>query len=119
VTRASRVGESLPDPALVITPLGELLWANVQAERLFEKSMSESVGMNVIDLVHPDDLQMAALAMESVQSKDVGSLLEMRVRAGRGWKLVEVRGAPFEENIVLSVRDITESPATKWRAFGR
>lgn len=114
--RASEVGEALPDAALVISPLGELLWANVQAERLFGKSMSDSIGLNVIELVHPDDLQMAALAMESVQAKDVGSLLEMRVRAGRGWKLVEVRGAPFEENIVLSVRDITDR--RRWEVAG-
>ena len=56
------------------------------------------------------------LALTSVQDKDVGSLLELRVRSGDGWRLVEMIGAPLGDDLVLSVRDLTER--RRWEVAG-
>ena len=56
------------------------------------------------------------LALTSVQAKEVGSLLELRVRSGDGWRLVEMIGAPLGDDVVLSVRDLTER--RRWEVAG-
>ena len=71
---------------------------------------------NGLDFIHPDDLQLAALALTSVQDKEVGTLLELRVRSADGWRLVEMIGAPLGDNLVLSVRDLTER--RRWEVAG-
>ncbi len=97
-----------PDSLLLVDPLLQVLWANQSAERLFGVKLDDSGGMSGLDLIHPDDIEIAALAMTSVQSKDVGTPLEVRVLAHDGWRLVELIGAPSGENLVLSLRDLTE-----------
>src|SRR4029077_21009145 len=71
---------------------------------------------NGLDFIHPDDFQLAALALTSVQGKDVGSPLELRVRRPDGWRLVEMIGAPLGDNVILSVRDLTER--RRWEVAG-
>jgi diguanylate cyclase (GGDEF)-like protein/PAS domain S-box-containing protein len=48
----------------------------------------------------------------SIQEKEVGSAIEVRVRASVGWRLVEVVGAPvpwFDEGaVLLCLRDVTD-----------
>lgn len=102
------VAMGLPDSVFLLDPLFEVLWANESAERLFGMTLADSAGVNGLDFIHPDDLETAALAMATVQSKDVGTPLEVRVLAHDGWRLVELIGAPSGDNIVLSVRDVTE-----------
>ena len=86
------------------------------AERVFGIPVDEAIGANGLDFIHPDDLQLAVLAMASVQSKEVGSLLELRVRSGDGWRLVEMIGAPLGDELLLSVRDLTER--RRWEVAG-
>lgn len=102
------VAMGTPDSVLVVTPAVELLWANRSAERLFGLSLAEALGTSGLDLIHPDDLEIAAIAMETVQTKDVGSPLEVRIRAHDRWRLVELIGAPSGDNVVLSLRDLTD-----------
>ncbi len=104
----AEVASGLADAALLVDTSATLLWANQAAERLFGISLDSGIGMNGLDFVHPDDIQLAALSMVSVQSKEVGSLIELRVRSDDGWRLVEVHGAPVGDNILLSLRDLTE-----------
>lgn len=73
----------------------------------------EWVGRSAFDLVHPDDVSFAALSLASVQDKEVGSLIEVRVRAADGWRVVEAHGAnrlsdPDVSCVVVTVRDLTE-----------
>jgi diguanylate cyclase (GGDEF)-like protein/PAS domain S-box-containing protein len=102
------VAASLPDAVLVIDDQARVRWANRAAERVFAMPIEEAIGANGLDFIHPDDLQLAVLAMASVQNKDVGSLLELRVRSGNGWRLVEMIGAPLGDELLLSIRDVTE-----------
>lgn len=98
----------LPDSVFLVDSRLQVLWANRSAERLFGVDLADSGGMSGLDFIHPDDVQSAVLAMSSVQSKDVGTPLEVRVLAHDGWRLVELIGSPSGDNLVLSVRDLTE-----------
>ena len=110
------VAHSLPDAVLLIDAEARVRWANRAAERVFGIPIEEAIGANGLDFIHPDDLQLAILAMASVQSKEVGSLLELRVRSGNGWRLVEMIGAPLGDKLLLSVRDLTER--RRWEVAG-
>ena len=70
-----------------------------------------------LDLVHPDDWHLAALSLESVQHKDVGSPIELRLATAGGWRLVELLGVPIGDGqIALSIRDLTER--RRWEVAG-
>ncbi len=114
--RAFAVALALPDPLVVISPEGEVRWGNLAAERFFGVPITQAVGMNAIELVHPDDLLLVAQAVSSVQQKATGSLIEVRVRAHDEWRLAEVRGAPSPDGIVLCIRDITDR--RRWEIAG-
>ena len=98
----------LPDSVFLVDSLLQVLWANQSAERLFGVQLADASGLSGLDFIHPDDVESALLAIASVQSKDVGTPLEVRVRAHDGWRLVELIGVPANGNLVLSVRDLTE-----------
>ena len=110
------IADSLPDAVLVVDPLAQVRWANRAAERLFGLPADEAIGTNGLEFIHPDDLQLAALALTSVQSKEVGTPLELRVRSADGWRLVEMIGAPLGDDLLLSVRDLTER--RRWEVAG-
>ncbi len=110
------LASALPDPALLVDGSATVLWGNRAAERLFGISLASGIGLNGLDFVHPDDLQSASLSMASVQSKTIGTLREIRVRSDDGWRLVEVHGAPVGENVLLSLRDLTER--RRWEVAG-
>jgi diguanylate cyclase (GGDEF)-like protein/PAS domain S-box-containing protein len=114
---ARRVLESLPDAALLLAPDGCVIWGNPAAEALFGVPFEDGVGRNGLDFVHPDDLPMALLSMDSVQRKGLGTLLELRMRhAGGEWRLMEIRGAVVDAGVVLCVRDLTER--RRWEVVG-
>ena len=103
---------ALPDAVIVLDPLGRVRWGNSAAERLFTRSLEESVGLSGIDLVHADDMELVLRSLASVQGKEVGTLIEVRVKTGTGWRLVEVIGAPVtwlgKAAVLFSLRDLTE-----------
>ncbi len=103
---AAAVG--LPDAVVVIDGDANVVWGNRAAERLFGRSLHESVGMCGLDLIHPDDVALALSSIGTVKGVEVGSPIELRVAANAGWRLVELIGAPCGERIVLSLRDLTE-----------
>ncbi len=101
----------LPDAAVVIDSLGVLHAANATASELYGWTLEEWKGRNLLELIHPDDIEWAAASLGTVVDKDVGTAIELRLRARDGWRLVEVLGTPFEEHgeqrILLSARDLT------------
>ncbi len=104
---------SLPDPVVVVSTTGVLLWGNDIAESLFGWSKQELVGSDVTVLVHPDDLNTALVSLASVQDKDAGTLIEIRIRDHSGlFRRVEIRGRVAElggaECVVLGLRDLTD-----------
>jgi diguanylate cyclase (GGDEF)-like protein/PAS domain S-box-containing protein len=110
------VAMALPDAVLVVDPQAQIRWANRACERLFGIPVEEAIGSPGLDFIHPDDLQLAVLALTSVQAKEVGTPLELRVQGAEGWKLVEMIGAPLGDDLILSVRDLTER--RRWEVAG-
>ena len=104
----ARLIDLVPDVVLVVDSNADVVWANDAASQLVGVERSESTRVNCFDLVHPDDLQMALLSMGTVFDKSVGSLLELRIRATDGWRLVEMRGTAIDDLVVLCIRDITQ-----------
>jgi diguanylate cyclase (GGDEF)-like protein/PAS domain S-box-containing protein len=108
---ARMIGE-LPDAVVVVDFYCNVKWANRSAERLFDRSLADCIGMSGIDLVHPEDLELVLRSFVSVQNKEVGTAIEVRVSAATGWRLVEVLGAPVtwfdEKAALLCLRDVTE-----------
>jgi len=116
VAALAAVASALPDAVLVVDPGAKVTWANHAAERLFGIPISEAIGKDGLDFIHPDDLQVAVLALTSVQAKEVGTPLELRIRRPDGWRLVELIGAPLGDLLVLSARDLTER--RRWEVAG-
>jgi len=110
--RLARLLSSFPEIVVVLDGQGNVLWANQLAEQLFDRSLESAVGMSGIDLVHPDDLEIVLRSLETVQTKSVGSPLEIRAKIGDDWRLIELIGTPvpwFEKGAVLfSIRDLTD-----------
>jgi diguanylate cyclase (GGDEF)-like protein/PAS domain S-box-containing protein len=99
---------ALADPVMLINMLGDLRWGNAAAEQLFGVALADGIGRNMLEFLHPNDAEIALVAVEAMQRKEVGTLLEVRIRGAEGWRLVEVRGSSFGDDILLSVRDITD-----------
>ena len=103
----------LPDCVLVLNESGHVQWGNKAAERLFGRSMRDSIGFLALELVHPDDLELVLRSFESVQRKDVGTLIEVRAKTPSGWRLLEVVGTPIgwsdeQPAVLFCMRDLTE-----------
>ena len=102
----------LPDAIVLVDGAGTIVWGNRSAERIFGRSLGDWQGHSGLDLVHPDDQELVLRSLSSIQDKEVGSPIEIRVQAARGWRLVEVVGATvqwFGESVVLlCLRDLTE-----------
>ena len=111
--RVAAICEAAPDATVVVAADGAVLWANRAAERLFGVSRQAVLGTNALDLIHPDDVEMAGLSLGTLQAKETGTLLELRVRTPDGWRLTEVVGSnhladPDVAGLVICVRDLTE-----------
>ncbi|HTZ09886.1 MAG TPA: sensor domain-containing diguanylate cyclase [Acidimicrobiales bacterium] len=103
----------LPDAVVVVDASARLVWANDAAERLFGMDSARLAGTDGLAFVHPDDKEVAAVSLTSVQGKDVGTPIEVRVRTADGWRLVEIIGAnlldrPTVRGLVLCLRDLTQ-----------
>lgn len=113
---------NLPDPVVVVSSSGTILWGNDAAERTFGWTRQAAVGWDATELVHPDDLSTALVSLASVQSKQAGTLIEIRVRDRSGtYRRIEVRGRSAIEldgigGIVLSLRDVTDR--RRWELAG-
>ncbi len=99
---------ALADPVMLMSRDGDLRWGNAAAERLFGITLAEGVGRNMLEFLHPDDAGIALVAIEAMEHKEIGTLLELRIRGAEGWRLVEVRGASYGDDLLLAVRDISD-----------
>ena len=65
-----------------------------------------------LSLVHPDDQELVLRSLTSIQDKDVGDPIEIRVESVTGWRLVEIVGTPLELSgkslVLLCLRDLTK-----------
>ena len=108
----TRMLRELPDPVVVVDSIGDLRWGNRTAERLFGRTLDDTIGVSGLEFVHPEDLHFVSLSLDSIQRKEVGSPIEVRLRTPSGWRLVEMIGSPIpwfgEGCVLLSLRDLTE-----------
>ncbi len=105
--------DQLADPVIAVTDEGILRYANTRASDVLGWSDVDLIDQSVLDLVHPDDVNLAIAAMGTIYDKPYGELLRVRVRHGRGtWVHLELRGAVQtigdEQLIVLVARDMTD-----------
>ena len=103
---------TLPDAVIIVDAGGVIVWGNDTAERLFGTSISAVAGLSGLDFVHPDDLPFVLLSLSTVQEKEVGSPIEIRLKMPTGWRLIELVGTAVswlaEGAVCLSLRDLTE-----------
>jgi diguanylate cyclase (GGDEF)-like protein/PAS domain S-box-containing protein len=113
---------SLPDAVIVVDAHARLVWANQTAETVFGWRMDELRGEPVDFLCHPDDVATAMVSLDSVQRKDVGTAVEIRVRDRAGtYRTYEVRGrdatdVPGVAGVILVLRDTTDR--ARWEVAG-
>lgn len=105
---------AMPDPVVVLGPGAELLWANRAAQVRFGWSLDDLRGQPVHGFVHPDDRETALLSLASVASKEVGTLVEIRIQDASGaYSWFENRGSGWDDGLVpgaviVNLREITE-----------
>lgn len=106
--------DGLPDVVIIVDDAGCLRYTNASAERQLRWIGDKWMGRSVLDLLHPDDLAGAMASMGTIQGKDYGTPVEVRVAdADGGWHWMEVVGANHLHNdeisgLVLVARDITQ-----------
>ncbi len=71
------------------------------------------MGRSILDIIHPDDLAIAVSSQATLQSKRIGTPIEIRIAVPDGtWRLFEVLGSNHLDDelgaFVLSCRDIGE-----------
>lgn len=103
-----------PDPTFVVDLDGRLRYLNAAAEEAIGPSATSWLGCHVSTFLHPDDLMLMASSLLSVQTKAVGTPVEMRVaHPVRGWRWMEIvgrdcSGVPGIEGILCTARDLTQ-----------
>jgi diguanylate cyclase (GGDEF)-like protein/PAS domain S-box-containing protein len=109
---ASALLDALADVVMAIDTDARLVYVN-QAAEMYGWDRSAWIGRSAFDLIHPDDLAIAASAQETMQSKTIGTPIEIRIIDPRGtWRLFEVVGSNHLDDdlgvMVLACRDISE-----------
>ncbi|MEP4652051.1 MAG: EAL domain-containing protein, partial [Ilumatobacter sp.] len=104
--------DSLPDPVIAIDASGTLLYVNRVVTDVLGWEPDDIVGRSVLDLLHPDDLNIVLASMATVTTKKVGELIMVRALTAHGsWMALEVRGAvqgAGDDHLnVLVLRDTT------------
>jgi PAS domain S-box-containing protein len=93
--RLARLLNAFPEIVVVLDAQANVMWANHLAEELFDRPLESAIGTSAIDLVHPDDLEIVLRSLETIQSKTVGTPLEIRAKIGEDWRLIELIARPF------------------------
>ncbi len=111
------LADLLPDAVVVVDDGVVVRWANQAAVRLMGRPLTEWVGTSGLELLHPDDVGLAVVSLTSVQDKEVGTPIEMRIATASGWVLTELVGAPLGGGrLLLTMRDVTQR--RRWEVAG-
>lgn len=104
------------DMIAVLDLEGRFTYLSDAARRMFDVEPDEWVGRDAFELVHPDDLGLAAESMGSTLASGSGvrEPLLLRLRHGDGtWRQVEIltnnlSGDPLVAGLVITARDMSE-----------
>jgi two-component system cell cycle sensor histidine kinase/response regulator CckA len=106
--------ENAQDIITVLEGDGTVRFASPAAERVLGYTRAELEGVELPDLVHPDDTRLVAAALEeAVMNPATPRWVELRVRhRGGEWRILEIVGTsllhdPGVMGIVLNARDVT------------
>ena len=75
---------SLPDAIVLVDEAGNIVWGNRSAERMFGRTLDDWAGQSGLDLVHPDDQEFVLRSLGTIQEKEVGTPIEIRINATSG-----------------------------------
>lgn len=105
--------DGLGDPVIAIDTSGIIFYGNQTATDVLGWTAEDLMGSQVLDLIHPDDINIITSSMQTVTTKQYGDLLPVRIRNSRGaWVHLELRGSvqihEGEEVIVVVARDATD-----------
>jgi diguanylate cyclase (GGDEF)-like protein/PAS domain S-box-containing protein len=114
------IAEGTADAIAVLDRDAVLLWANPAAEDLFGYELADRRGRVILDLVHPEDLDLVVGSLAEMANIELpGAPLEVRARAADGhWIYVEVVTTNLLEDerlggMIISIRDITARRAAE------
>jgi diguanylate cyclase (GGDEF)-like protein/PAS domain S-box-containing protein len=103
------------DGIVVLTPDQGVTYASPSLEQLFGRSAEEMTGLGGLELVHPDDVGLAAEALDTtVTTPGHRATLQVRVQHADGtWRWVECTAVNLADNdavegVVINIRDISE-----------
>ena len=105
---------NMADPVVVIGPRIDLIWANRAAEERFGWPIEELLGRALDGFVHPDDQETAIQSMATVVTKEVGTLVEIRIQDSTGdYSWFEMRGRVWSEgphagSVIVNLRPTTD-----------
>ncbi len=110
------LAELATDLLIVIEPDGRLRYVNRAVTRILGRDPMEYVGRNVLELVHPDDVELASRALEGSSAATGVQDEPLRVRAAHAdgsWRSIEIVANNLLDDrrvkgIVISARDVTE-----------
>jgi len=110
---------SSSDLVIVVDAEGVLTYASPASIRILGHLPEQWVGRSAFDLIHPDDIGLAAEAMVTSAESGTGvkEPLELRIRHSSGeWRSVEIVANnllhdPSVAGLVVSIRDLSERAA--------
>jgi len=103
------------DIIAILDDIGTLQYSSLAAERMLGYPPEQLIGTNAFDLVHPDDLELAAGTFARVLNQpEMPVRIELRIRHANGtWRDIEIAASNFLDDpavrgIVLNNRDVTD-----------
>ncbi|MFD7734036.1 putative bifunctional diguanylate cyclase/phosphodiesterase [Kitasatospora phosalacinea] len=106
------------DVIMIAGPSGALSYVSPAALRVYNRDPEDLVGGNLLNLVHPEDVDRVLAEVRRILARTRGSRfsngepsarVECRIRSGEGeWLHVESTVNPYRDGLILNSRDITE-----------
>ena len=107
--------ESTSDMVSIVWPDGIVAYQSPSLERMLGYKPAQVVGLNVFDVVHPEDVAPTQAILQGLVQSDAPShVFEARFRHMQGhWVFLEMTGRVMREgrlpgSIVITSRDVTE-----------
>ncbi|BAJ30895.1 MULTISPECIES: EAL domain-containing protein [Kitasatospora] len=106
------------DVIMIAGPSGALSYVSPAALRVYNRDPEGLVGGNLLNLVHPEDVDRVLAEVRRILARTKGARfsngapsarVECRIRSGDGeWLHVESTVNPYRDGLILNSRDITE-----------
>lgn len=118
-TRFNVISDHSPDLLLESDDRYKILYVSDACQTILGKPPEEFVGKNILDVIHPEDLQVAERAGEAFAEGRRDALFVSRARHANGeWRSLEARSIPYttpdgERRSIILARDVTHRLQTE------